>query len=75
MDEFERLVSIYRMRASSSAKSRLDVLLDIERLGETVRARVREASGVMLDWEIIRLGLPKNGRPTGEALAEAIAAR
>jgi UDP-N-acetylmuramate dehydrogenase len=48
---------------------------DIERLGETVRARVREASGVMLDWEIIRLGLPRNGRPTGEALAEAVAAR
>ena len=48
---------------------------DIERLGETVRARVREASGVVLDWEIIRLGLPRDGRPTGEALAEAIAAR
>ena len=48
---------------------------DIERLGETVRARVRKASGVMLDWEIIRLGLPKDGRPTGEALAEAVAAR
>jgi UDP-N-acetylmuramate dehydrogenase len=48
---------------------------DIERLGETVRARVRKASGVLLDWEIIRLGLPRDGRPTGEALAEAIAAR
>ena len=42
---------------------------DIERLGETVRARVKEESGVMLSWEIIRLGLPKDGRPTGEALA------
>ena len=42
---------------------------DIEKLGETVRARVREASGLTLDWEIIRLGLPKDGRPTGEALA------
>ena len=31
---------------------------DIERLGETVRARVRETSGVTLQWEIIRLGLP-----------------
>jgi UDP-N-acetylmuramate dehydrogenase len=48
---------------------------DIERLGETVRARVREASGVALDWEIIRLGLPRDGRATGEALAEAIATR
>ncbi len=45
---------------------------DIERLGETVRARVRERSGVALDWEIIRLGLPKEGRPVGEALAEAV---
>jgi UDP-N-acetylmuramate dehydrogenase len=42
---------------------------DIERLGETVRARVKASSGVMLSWEIIRLGLPLEGRPTGEALA------
>jgi UDP-N-acetylmuramate dehydrogenase len=46
---------------------------DIERLGETVRARVREACGVTLDWEIIRLGLPTDGRPTGEAMVEALA--
>jgi UDP-N-acetylmuramate dehydrogenase len=46
---------------------------NIERLGETVRARVKERSGVMLQWEIIRLGVPVNGRPTGEALAEALA--
>ena len=46
---------------------------DIERLGETVRARVKEKSGVTLQWEIIRLGLPLAGRPTGEALAEALA--
>lgn len=44
---------------------------DIERLGETVRARVRANSGVTLQWEIVRLGLPLDGRPTGEALAEA----
>ena len=43
---------------------------DIERLGETVRARVRETSGVTLQWEIVRLGEPAEGRPTGEALAE-----
>ncbi len=42
---------------------------DVERLGETVRARVRAKSGITLQWEIIRLGLPKDGRPTGEALA------
>jgi UDP-N-acetylmuramate dehydrogenase len=40
-----------------------------------VRARVRATSGVTLQWEIIRLGLPKAGRPTGEALDEAVAAR
>lgn len=41
---------------------------DVERLGETVRARVRAASGVTLEWEIIRLGLPRDGQPTGEGL-------
>src|SRR5882762_1595432 len=46
---------------------------DIERLGETVRARVRAACGVTLNWEIIRLGLAKDGRPTGEAMLEALA--
>jgi UDP-N-acetylmuramate dehydrogenase len=44
---------------------------DIERLGETVRARVKSRSGVMLQWEIIRLGVPLPGRATVEALAEA----
>lgn len=43
---------------------------DVERLGETVRARVKAASGVSLQWEIIRLGEPLEGRPSGEALAE-----
>jgi UDP-N-acetylmuramate dehydrogenase len=47
---------------------------DIERLGETVRARVKAASGISLEWEIIRLGNPLAGRPTGEALAEAVTA-
>jgi UDP-N-acetylmuramate dehydrogenase len=44
---------------------------DIERLGETVRARVRKASGTTLDWEIVRLGIPLAGRPSGEALVQA----
>jgi UDP-N-acetylmuramate dehydrogenase len=30
---------------------------DIETLGETVRKRVKETSGVMLDWEIKRIGV------------------
>ena len=42
---------------------------DIERLGETVRARVFANSGTTLDWEIIRLGDPLPGRKTAEALA------
>jgi UDP-N-acetylmuramate dehydrogenase len=48
---------------------------DIERLGETVRAKVKAQSGVQLEWEIIRLGNPKAGDPNagapiGSALAE-----
>ena len=31
---------------------------DIETLGETVRARVKQTSGVELEWEIKRLGIP-----------------
>jgi UDP-N-acetylmuramate dehydrogenase len=47
---------------------------DIERLGETVRARVKAATGVQLEWEIIRLGLPREGSAIGEALVERRAA-
>jgi UDP-N-acetylmuramate dehydrogenase len=32
--------------------------VDIETLGETVRTRVEETSGVELEWEIKRIGLP-----------------
>jgi UDP-N-acetylmuramate dehydrogenase len=32
---------------------------DIENLGEEVRRRVREHSGVSLEWEIVRLGMAK----------------
>jgi UDP-N-acetylmuramate dehydrogenase len=31
---------------------------DIEALGETVRARVKENSGIELHWEIKRIGIP-----------------
>jgi len=47
---------------------------DVETLGETVRARVLATSGITLDWEIIRLGVPRPGRPVGEALAAESAA-
>lgn len=42
---------------------------DIEALGEEVRRRVFEATGVRLEWEIRRLGVPEAGagpRPVGE---------
>jgi UDP-N-acetylmuramate dehydrogenase len=42
---------------------------DVERLGETVRARVKASSGLVLQWEIIRLGEPLPGHATGEGLA------
>jgi UDP-N-acetylmuramate dehydrogenase len=32
---------------------------DIESLGETVRARVKEISGIELHWEIKRIGIPR----------------
>jgi UDP-N-acetylmuramate dehydrogenase len=35
---------------------------DIERLGETVRARVKAQSGITLEWEIKRLGVPAPGQ-------------
>jgi UDP-N-acetylmuramate dehydrogenase len=35
---------------------------DLERLGETVRARVLENSGVRLEWEIKRIGAFEQGR-------------
>ena len=35
---------------------------DLEGLGEEVRRRVQAASGITLDWEIKRIGVP-NARP------------
>jgi UDP-N-acetylmuramate dehydrogenase len=43
---------------------------DLERLGETVRARVKAAVDVELQWEIKRIGVPLQGRASGEALVE-----
>ena len=34
---------------------------DLEHLGETVRARVLERSGIRLEWEIRRIGLLQAG--------------
>jgi UDP-N-acetylmuramate dehydrogenase len=41
---------------------------DIETLGETVRARVLEHSGVMLEWEIKRIGEPLPGQSIAAAV-------
>ena len=35
---------------------------DIERLGETVRARVNAVAGIVLEWEIKRIGVPGAGQ-------------
>ncbi len=43
---------------------------DIERLGETVRARVRASSGIELQWEIVRVGEALPGHVVGVALVE-----
>lgn len=42
---------------------------NVEQLGETVRARVKAKSGITLNWEIIRLGVPEKGHKIGEDLA------
>jgi UDP-N-acetylmuramate dehydrogenase len=42
---------------------------DLETLGETIRKRVRETSGITLEWEIKRIGRPLPGHDTGDALA------
>lgn len=45
---------------------------DLEFLGETVRARVLEASGIRLHWEIKRIGRFKFGREVQEFLGQLL---
>jgi UDP-N-acetylmuramate dehydrogenase len=45
---------------------------DLEFLGETVRERVLEASGIRLEWEIKRLGRFKPGREVDEFLGQLL---
>jgi UDP-N-acetylmuramate dehydrogenase len=40
---------------------------DIEGLGEEVRRRVKAATGVLLEWEIRRIGVPAGTREAGDA--------
>ena len=37
------------------------IAADLENLGEEVRRRVRKASGIELEWEIVRLGVAREG--------------
>jgi UDP-N-acetylmuramate dehydrogenase len=41
---------------------------DVEQLGEQVRERVLASSGILLEWEIKRIGVPGTG--TQRAAAE-----
>jgi UDP-N-acetylmuramate dehydrogenase len=41
---------------------------DLETLGENVREKVHHATGVSLEWEIVRLGLPSPQFPAWEAI-------
>ena len=43
---------------------------DLEGLGEEVRRRVLDASGVSLEWEIKRMGIPSRSSPPGRGLGE-----
>ncbi|WP_152599491.1 UDP-N-acetylmuramate dehydrogenase [Hoeflea sp. BAL378] len=45
---------------------------ELENLGETVRARVLEHSGIRLDWEIKRLGLFEPGQVVQEFLGQMV---
>jgi len=45
---------------------------DLEYLGETVRARVLEASGIRLEWEIKRIGRFKPGHDVQEFLGQLL---
>lgn len=45
---------------------------DLEVLGETVRARVLERSGIRLEWEIKRLGLFRDGQLVQEFLGRLL---
>ncbi|MEZ5805683.1 MAG: UDP-N-acetylmuramate dehydrogenase [Rhizobiaceae bacterium] len=45
---------------------------DLEYLGETVRARVLETSGIKLEWEIKRIGKFKKGREVHQFLGQLL---
>jgi UDP-N-acetylmuramate dehydrogenase len=48
---------------------------DVEGLGEEVRRRVHERSGILLEWEIRRIGRPLPGAAPAEDPEQSVAAR
>jgi hypothetical protein len=72
MDELDRLVNVYRVRASSSVKSRLDVLMDIE---QTCDSRVvpflLEVVGDRHESKEVRIYVVKRLRNGGGLLVPA----
>ena len=85
MDELERLVNVYRERESSSAKSRLDVLMDLERIrdprvvpfllrvlcnpDESDEVRVHVVRQLRTDTGLL---VPSDRAPVAEALADVL---
>jgi UDP-N-acetylmuramate dehydrogenase len=61
---------VSEMHCNFLINDRQAVAEDIERLGETVRARVVAATGIELQWEIVRVGEPLPGHETGPALVK-----
>ncbi len=61
---------VSEMHCNFLINDRQAVAEDIERLGETVRARVKAASEIELNWEIVRVGEPLPGHVTGAALVK-----
>ena len=61
---FFGIANTYRENDGVDITTRVDgrpvvvAALDIETLGETVRRRVKDNSGVDLEWEIKRIGVP-----------------
>jgi hypothetical protein len=72
MDEFDRLVRAYRERGSSSVKSRLDVLMDIERIRDSrVVPFLLEVLGDRHEIDEVRMYVVKRLRNRNGFLARA----
>ena len=63
MNELERLITVYRARASSSAKSKLDVLMDVERIRDAgVVPFLLEVLGDRHEFDDVRIYVVKRLR-------------